>query len=344
MPIYADTMVTSKLGVNHVRTAVESAKCIFHKIEQENDLGIDGFVELIKDGKPQNKQIAVQIKSGESFFIHQSNQCIIPVDKHYDYWLNHTLSVYGIVYIPSLGTANWVDIKKYLKKYGNCGRIKFDRTKTNIFDLENFTKIFMPTILGELPQLSFDEAANLFHSDHPSENYLGLVVLFRNSPNELKIWEWFFAYFNAKEKSEIHPILIYYLAHIPWHPDILYRGEEIRQETKKNVSDYFEKFRKREVVKLLSFIDEENLISRGSIGQSVQSIISSLTNRDQLLLEVIKDISLPLFIRECSALIFAYHNGKKALPLLEKLADEGSWYAGDLIDLLSAYGFVDLYN
>lgn len=343
MPKYADTMVTSKLGTNHSRSTVEAAKCIFHRIDQENDLGVDAIVELIKEGEPLNKQIAVQIKSGQSFYNAQSNQCLIPVENHFDYWLNYPLGIYGIVYIPALKTANWVNIKKHLNTHGQISTIKFDRTKTNIFDLENFTKIFMPTILNELPKLSFDEAATLFHSTHPSESYLGLLVLFRNSPNVLKIWDWFIDYFKTKEQSEIPPILIYYFAHIPWQPDILYHGEPINQATKDYVRKHFEEFKKSEIIKLLSFIGEESSIARGSIGQSVQAIISSISNHNSLLLEVVKDNCLPIFIRECASLIFAYHNQKDALPILETLSKEGSWYAGELINILNEDGFVDPY-
>lgn len=343
MPKYADTMVTSKLGTNHVRSTVESAKCIFHKIEHENDLGVDAIVELIKDGEPLNKQVAVQIKSGQSFYNSQSNQCLIPVENHFDYWVNYPLGIYGIVYIPSLKTANWVNIKEHLNAHGHGNTIKFDRTRTNVFDHENFTKIFMATIMNELPKLSFDDAATLFHSSHPSENYLGLLVLFRNSPNVLKVWEWFINYFKTKEQLDIPLILIYYFAHIPWHPDISYTGEPIKQETKDYVRKYFEEFKKEEIVKLLSFIDEESSIARGSIGQSVEAIISSIPNRNSLLLEVVKDHSLPIFLRECASLLFAYHNQKDALPVLETLSKDGSWYAGELINLLNEYGFVDPY-
>lgn len=343
MPQYSDTMVTSKLGTNHVRSTVEAAKCLFHKIEQENDLGVDAILELIKDGKPLNKQIAIQIKSGQSYYNSQSNQCLIPVDSHFDYWVNYPLGVYGIVYIPTLKTANWIDITNYLKNHGKCNTIKFDRTRTNIFDLENFTKIYIPTILNELPQISFDEASSLFHSDHPSENYLGLLVLFRNSPNKIEAWDWFVEFFTKNEQEEIPPILIYFFAHIPWHPDIWYVGKPICQETKDYVKKRFGNFQKNEIVKLLSFIDEEGSISRGSIGQSVEAIISSLSNRNSLLLEVIKDHSLPIFTRECASLIFSYHNHKKALPVLENLVKDGSWYAGEIINYLNEYGFIDPY-
>jgi len=214
---YADTMVTSKLGVNYVRNVVESAKCIFHKIEQENDLGIDALIELIKDGLPLNKQIAVQIKSGQSYYNSQADQCRIPTDTHLDYWKNYPLEVYGIVYIPSLKSANWVNIKNHLKNYENPSVIRFDRTKTNVFDEENFNKLFVPSVLKKIPNLTFDEAKSFFHSENPSENYLGLIALFKNSPNSLEVWDWFLELFKTKPIDEIPGILIYYFAHIPWH-------------------------------------------------------------------------------------------------------------------------------
>jgi len=344
MPQYADSIVTSKLGINYVRSIVESAKCIFHKIDQENDLGIDAIIELVKDGVPLNQQIAVQIKSGKSYYNANSNQCIIPVGTHFDYWLNYPVPVYGIVYIPSMNTANWVDIKTYLRNHGKRTVIKFDRTRTNIFDDDNFLKIFMPTVLNRLPKLSFEEAASLFHSSHPSEKHLGLLVLFRSAPNNLQIWDWFISYFKTRPAGEIAPILIYYFAHIPWHPDILYRGEEITPETKKYVQRYFNSFDKQDIVKLLSFIDQETMISRGSIGQSVETIISSIQNRDALLLEVIEDNTLPMFLRECAGLIYAYHNNTAAIPVLKSLSEQGSEYSDILISTLKEYGWIDLYT
>ena len=204
-PIYSATVVTSKLGVNFVKTVVESAGCIFHRIDQENDLGIDAIIELVKDGIPLNKQFGVQIKSGQSFYNNQSNQCLIPIGKHFDYWNNYPLSVYGIVYIPFLKSANWIDIKQHLRHFGHCNTIKLDRTKTNIFDSKSFMKMFVPRILKKLPTLSFDEAASLFHSDHPSEFYLGLVALFHTAPNEREVWDWFIDVFKKRTSQIYHP-------------------------------------------------------------------------------------------------------------------------------------------
>ena len=199
MPKYSDSIVTSKLGVNFVRTVVESAGCIFHQIDQENDLGIDAIIELVKGGVPLNKQFAVQIKSGQSFYNGQSKQCLIPVGTHFNYWSNYPLPVYGIVYVPSIKSAYWINIKNHLKRVGECSTIKFDRTKVNVFDNVDFVKVFLPGILNELPELSFEEAKILFNSTHASENYLGLIVLFHIAPNALETWDSFIEFFKKRD-------------------------------------------------------------------------------------------------------------------------------------------------
>lgn len=343
MPKYSEAIVTSKLGINFVKTVVESSGCIFHRIDQENDLGIDAIIELVKDGLPLSKQIAIQIKSGQSFYNGQSNQCLIPVGNHCEYWSKYPLSVYGIVYVPSLNLANWVDIKWYLKHSGPCVNIKFDRTKTNIFDNISFTKIFVPAIMNELPKLSFDEAALLFHSSHPSEFYLGLVVLFHSAPNVPKVWDWFIEFFKNKNISDIPPILVYYFAHIPWHGDIAYHGEGFNKEIKAHVKKRFDEFNKQDVEKLLCFIDKERGIARGTLGQSAEAIISSLSKRDNFLLEIIQDSQLAMSVRESAALIYAYHHQKEALPVLKALSDQGSWYAGELVSFMQRNGWIDPY-
>ena len=178
---------------------------------------------------------------------------------------------------------------------------------------------------------------------HPSEFYLGLLVLFHIAPNDLKVWDWFIDSFRNMDSSEIPPIMVYYFAHIPWHGDIAYQGEGFSKTTKAHVQKRFGEFSKQDIVKLLSFIDEENGIARGSLGQSVEAIISSFPDRDNLLLEIIQDSQLPVFVRECAALIYAYHLQKAALPVLKSLSDQGSWYAGELFSFIRENSWFDPY-
>ena len=79
MPRYKKSAITAKEGINFIRSAVESGGSLFIKIEQENDLGIDALVEFIRDEQPLNKQIAVQIKSGASYYSTEANECAFPI-------------------------------------------------------------------------------------------------------------------------------------------------------------------------------------------------------------------------------------------------------------------------
>src|ERR1017187_6131945 len=76
MPRYPQSAVTAKTGLNHVRATVESAGSVFIKIEQDSDLGIDALIDLVQDGKPLNRQLAIQIKSGQSYYDSDGGECL----------------------------------------------------------------------------------------------------------------------------------------------------------------------------------------------------------------------------------------------------------------------------
>lgn len=343
MVLYKQTNVTAKIGINFVRSAVEGSGSLFHKIEAENDLGIDGLIELVRYEKPLNRQVAVQVKSGPSYYNASGEECLIPIENHRDYWLNYPLPVIGIVYVPALEVAHWVNIKGYLKDHPSNSVIRFHTSEANQFDRTTFSKLFVPTVLREVPDLSLAEASNLFASSKPDESYLGLIVLFRRYPNVPEVWNRLIQRLAEKPVSEIPSVLVYFLAHIPWHGDIAYFGEPITRETKAHGTALLAQLSREQVVKLLGFIDEEGSISRGTIGQSVEAIISSLPNATEFLKSIVLDSSLPAFTRECAAIILAMNEGKTAISTLAQLAGTGSWYADELIEHLNRYGGVNPY-
>lgn len=343
MVLYKKTNVTAKQGINFVRSTVEAAGSLFHKIEAENDLGIDGLIELVRDERPLNKQVAVQVKSGSSYFNSSGEECLIPVESHRDYWINYPLPVLGIVYVPVLGVAHWVNIKGYLKANPTHTIIRFHTSNANRFDQLTFAKIFVPTVLREVPDLALAEALTLFESAKPDESYLGLIVLFRRYPNALDFWTRLVQHLVDKPVPEIPPVLVYFLAHIPWHGDIAYLGETITEQTKNHVRKLLASFSQEQVVKLLRIIDEEAGISRGAIGQSVETVISSLPQVTDFLEKIVLDESLEPFVRYCAAIILAMKQGASAIPVIEQLADSGPWYAGELIEQIKKYGGVNPY-
>lgn len=92
-PVYPDSAVTAKSGVNYVRTLFESKGCLFQKIDQENDFGVDATIELFQKGRRLKKHLALQIKSGDSYFNEAKRECSIPVGRHAQYWREYPLRV-----------------------------------------------------------------------------------------------------------------------------------------------------------------------------------------------------------------------------------------------------------
>jgi uncharacterized protein DUF4365 len=344
MAKYKRTAITAKVGLNYVRSIVEAAGCLFHKIEQENDLGIDALIELVRGEQPLNKMIGIQVKSGPTYFNSQTKICSMPVDNHREYWLKYCVSVIGIVYVPALDAGYWINIQAYLERNPVATAIQFPANQATRFAGDSFATVFVPLAMHEVPSVPLDEALRLFRSDHADERYLGLKVLFGRYRNEIRAWDAYVDFFSAASAESIPPVLIYYLAHIPWHGDIAGWGEIVTKDTREHVRQRMSSFGKSEILKLLSFIDEDNVISRGSIGQSVEAIVSSLPNSLSNLEDIARDLSTRRFCRECAALIVGMHQGRAAIPLLANVAKSGSSYAEELIAYLKEHGELNPYS
>lgn len=344
MPKYIKSSVTAKDGVNYVRGIVEHQGCIFHKIELENDLGIDANIELIRDEAPLHKQVAVQIKSGKSYYNETKDECLIPINSHRDYWAKYPLPVVGIVYVPAHEEAYWVDIKAYLEREPDATVIRFQVAKINTFSERTFSSLFVSLALHETPTLPHEEAVLFLQSERANEVELGVRVLFRHYPNQMDTWDHLINLFENAEVDEIPPILLYYFAHVPWHGDIWSRGKGLTDETRDYIREkHFSRFEVPEVVKLLGLVDEESGFSRGSIGQSVEALVSSLPMRSVYLREILSQKSYPIEIREKAATIFAMNAPQESLPFLKQLAAEGSEWMADLLEHIREFGGFNPY-
>lgn len=340
---YKQTNVTSKNGINFIRSIVEATSCLFHKIEQENDLGIDCLLEFTKNEKPMHKSIAVQIKSGNSYYDEKSRQCKIPVDSHYDYWKNYPLPVYGFVFVPQLEKAYFVDIKNYLENNKAKKIITFDCTRSNVIDFKSFSEIFIPSILGEIPTISFEDAISFFESRKPQESFLGAKVLFRRYKNNILTWDKLIDYLKKEKAENFNLNVIHYISHIPWHPDIFHYGEIQDEEIRKYAKDKIKNLDKLTTLKLLKLIDLDQGIVRGSIGQSVEAILSNIDNVETYLAEIIEDDNIELGAREISSEILAYYQGVESVKTIKTLAPESD-VATRIISFLEEYKSYNLYQ
>lgn len=110
MTTVAATAHTEEKGVLYVRKVCNEANQVFREVTAR-DVGIDGFLEVCEDGAPAGKLIGFQIKSGDGFLTQDERAVVFRADKpHFAYWARCHFPVIGVVYVPKLEVAVWVDL------------------------------------------------------------------------------------------------------------------------------------------------------------------------------------------------------------------------------------------
>lgn len=109
------TQLTAQQGVNYAATIFTNYGWLFRE-QQVHDYGIDAHVEILDgDGSyPTGKLLALQIKSGRSFFKESGSASFVfrPENKHVEYWLNHTMPVLALFYHPDEKKMYWQQVTK----------------------------------------------------------------------------------------------------------------------------------------------------------------------------------------------------------------------------------------
>lgn len=299
-----------------MRALVERHNSIFQKVDLENDIGNDAYLEFIKDGQATGCCIAAQIKSGESYISNDGNTFLLKADKdHFEYWASHSLPVCGVVFDPKNEMAAWCDISVFLKANPHVisdGPYQIPISRDRVLNAQTyhgFVEHFLSYRNAYQSDQHFGETLERFAN---LENLRvcqdALKSLFSFHRQRFSTW---FYLINSLRHFRGHPLLrpiVVRLCHIPGHGDIWWhKGNVIEANVTKAVLAFMKKvLGKEEIVALLESIDLENGISRGSIGQCVHSIIDVAERRTELLSSVAFDQNLPEQIRYWAILLLIF--------------------------------------
>lgn len=103
--------------------------------QQTSDYGIDAQVEIAKDGVPTGKLIALQIKSGTSYFKKRGADFVYyGKERHLEYWTTHSLPVFLILHNPETDVILWQKIEKRLVKNHKKGRWSITVPASNVLN------------------------------------------------------------------------------------------------------------------------------------------------------------------------------------------------------------------
>ena len=112
MPLTTD--LTGDLGVAQCKLLLTRQGFLFRE-QPTHDYGIDAQIETLDpSGYASGKLIALQIKTGESYFKEISGDRVIyrGTSVHRGYWLRHSLPVVLVLYHPVSGETIWAEITR----------------------------------------------------------------------------------------------------------------------------------------------------------------------------------------------------------------------------------------
>ena len=114
---------TNRLGVQAVAKLFTGMRWAFRE-QTTSDFGIDAQAEKLgDDGEGSGRLIAMQIKSGSSWFRKRGSDYVYyGEERHRAYWTEHSLPVFIILHDPDSELTLWQRVERHLVEEGENGR------------------------------------------------------------------------------------------------------------------------------------------------------------------------------------------------------------------------------
>ena len=108
---------TDRIGISYCENIITKMGLIFRE-QPIRDYGIDAHIETVNPKYASGKLVALQIKTGSSYFTETKNNSIVFRGelKHYEYWLRHSLPVILVLYNPETNECIWEHINSKTAK------------------------------------------------------------------------------------------------------------------------------------------------------------------------------------------------------------------------------------
>ena len=120
LPKAGATYAQERLGIAAVQGYAAQRKQIWRETGT-GDVGVDGNLEFVSpDGYATGRLVAVQVKSGPSYFSHPSPRGwkFYPEAKHQNYWEFFPLPVLLVLHDPNAAVCYWTDARQALRTPG----------------------------------------------------------------------------------------------------------------------------------------------------------------------------------------------------------------------------------
>ncbi|EPP0246237.1 TPA: DUF4365 domain-containing protein [Escherichia coli] len=160
-PKYHQTNSQERLGVNAVAEAIAKIGQIWRETSMA-DVGIDGQIEYVSpEGFATGRMIAVQIKSGPSFFKESKGDWVFyPEEKHRFYWERFPLPVLIIIHNPETNLSYWQDARQVLRVAKSTDAKGIIIPKSNVLQSTGAQTLFKGFAVIDQDFMSVEEVLN----------------------------------------------------------------------------------------------------------------------------------------------------------------------------------------
>jgi hypothetical protein len=349
MKKFLRTKATAKLGVTFVQSVVYETGSIFRELPEDTDLGVDGHIEFVEDEVAIGLLVGVQVKAGHSYLTERDDGRYFRVSvskEDLSYWSKYPIPIALIVYDPETELSGWLDITGYVR-----GQPEVLNQETIPLYIHAVAQPFNPATLQGKFRATFQsyrletdlyEFAELMASHDPDEKLRGLIGLMSHPKSRFSKLTCFLLlqhlfHTDMNLRSTVSDMLSRYLD----HPEVgYYPSKDIRDYVRCALKD----FGRYQIEQLLetALLDEDNLMHRGTVSQSVGVIIASVPHHEQYLYELARDTSLPAEIRIVSLVLAASFGMQTTIGLIATDFDlitwgdayeAAQWAVGQYVDL-----------
>lgn len=149
---------TEREGVSAAQSIVYKDLGWFFTEQMVNDYGIDAIIEVAGQKYPTGKVIAVQIKSGASYFINTTKEGVTFRfdERHKRYWLRYSDPVIVLLYHPDTQECIWEVVDKYTVKKVSDKGYKIVIPKDKQFGLPTKEKLLVLAYSNKIADLAED--------------------------------------------------------------------------------------------------------------------------------------------------------------------------------------------
>jgi hypothetical protein len=121
-----DDELQNRSGIHAVGCICSDEMRWLFREQPTSDMGIDAHIETIEGERASGKLIAMQIKSGPSYFSEEKDGYFVYRGdmRHLKYWRDHSLPVLLVLYDPGAKSAYWVHVNEETTTItGTCWKI-----------------------------------------------------------------------------------------------------------------------------------------------------------------------------------------------------------------------------